>query len=540
MASIGSIESLVVEKKKLSEILGPWAETLRIPVVQREFEWDEEKIKLLIDSIVKSYPVGTVILWETYDQLLNAKITGFNEELKSDGPYRYVIDGQQRLLSLMLLANSWHINRGNEKIKTDPISFNPSTEEFQISSKIGIDVSLLFNASRGRAAALKELSEKYQDYENPLESIGSKISNYELPIYTLKSQKGTPIDPEAISDIFTRINTSGMKLGNLDIFLSFFASAFPSLKELMLERYVELNEIYEDEYPSWEACIRTVFGNLGKNQSRITRKNSFKNTINEVKSEYGDDNETLREIINKSFESIKTGLTIISEELGISSRRFLPSHTVMIPIYKWIFVNNITNLSKVSRDDKNHILKWFLIATVNNYFTTWTERKLEKSLEAIIEKEPFPLDELLKQMNSFHVIDHIDEEEVIRYEATRNTQMLLLAMLHRKGASDWAGHPISSPDKTIQHIFPRELLKENWGREYINSLANLTIINGIVNSKIQDLEPKAYLPKYSRELKSHLIPESPEYWEMDHFESFLDERDELIKKEIGNLMKSLD
>ena len=93
MTQISSIESLVVEKKKISEILGPWIETLRIPVVQREFEWDEERIKLLIDSIVKSYPIGTVILWETYDKLPYSKIVGKEEDHDFEGPYRYVIDG---------------------------------------------------------------------------------------------------------------------------------------------------------------------------------------------------------------------------------------------------------------------------------------------------------------------------------------------------------------------------------------------------------------------------------------------------------------
>ena len=188
MTKIGSIESLVVEKKKISEILGPWIETLRIPVVQREFEWDEDKIKLLVDSIVNSYPIGTIILWETYDEVPYSMIVGDEERNNIDGPFRYVIDGQQRLLSMMLLANSWKISRGGEKIEREPISYNPSSGEFRIGSSIGIPVSLLFNASRGKAAALKDLADKYKDYEKPLESIGSSISNYELPIYTLRSK----------------------------------------------------------------------------------------------------------------------------------------------------------------------------------------------------------------------------------------------------------------------------------------------------------------------------------------------------------------
>ena len=541
MTHISSIESLVVEKKKISEILGPWIETLRIPVVQREFEWDEERIKLLIDSIVKSYPVGTVILWETYDKLPYSKIVGKDEDKDFEGPFRYVIDGQQRLLSLMLLANSWQITRGGESIETEPIAFNPSSREFRIGANIGIPVSLLFNASRGKASALKDLSAKYKDYEEPLESIGSKISNYEIPIYTLKSQRGEPIDPEAISDIFTRINTSGMRLGNLEIFLSFFASAFPSLKELILKRYKELNRRYEDEYPTWEVSIRTVFGNLGKSQSRITRKSFFKNTIREVKEEYVSKESDLEGIINKTFDIIESGLELIKKELGISRRRFMPSHTVMIPVYKWMFVNNLIKLDEVSGQDKKRILRWFLIASVNNYYSNWTERKLDKSLDAINEVGRFPLEELLGQMRSFNIPDKINEDEITTYESTKSSQMLLLSILYKNGASDWAGHPVNDPNITIQHIFPRDMLRRNnWGSEYINTLANLTLINRGVNSQIQDLEPKDYLPKYESEISKHLIPLSKKYWDFGQFEAFIDERDRMLIERIKNIMKSLE
>ena len=541
MVDISSIESLVVEKKKISEILGPWIETLRIPVVQREFEWDEERIKLLIDSIVKSYPVGTVILWETYDKLSYSKIVGKDEDQDFGGPFRYVIDGQQRLLSLMLLANSWQITRGGESIETEPISFNPSSREFRIGANIGIPVSLLFNASRGKTSALKDLSAKYKDYEEPLESIGSKISNYEIPIYTLKSQRGEPIDPEAISDIFTRINTSGMRLGNLEIFLSFFASAFPSLKELILKRYKELNRRYEDEYPTWEVSIRTVFGNLGKSQSRITRKSFFKNTIREVKEEYVSKGSDLEGIINKTFDIIESGLELIKKELGISRRRFMPSHTVMIPVYKWMFVNNLIKLDEVSGQDKKRILRRFLIASVNNYYSNWTERKLDKSLDAINEVGRFPLEELLGQMRSFNIPDKINEDEITTYESTKSSQMLLLSILYKNGASDWAGHPVNDPNITIQHIFPRDMLRRNnWGSEYINTLANLTLINRGVNSQIQDLEPKDYLPKYESEISKHLIPLSKKYWDFGQFEAFIDERDRMLIERIKNIMKSLE
>jgi len=35
-----------------------------LPSFQRQYVWDEDNIKDLIDSIVNNYPIGTIILWK--------------------------------------------------------------------------------------------------------------------------------------------------------------------------------------------------------------------------------------------------------------------------------------------------------------------------------------------------------------------------------------------------------------------------------------------------------------------------------------------
>lgn len=541
MASIGPIESLDVQKKKISEILGPWAESLRIPVVQREFEWQEEDIKALIDSITRSYPVGTIIIWESYEKFPNSKVVGANVKDDQDGPFRYVIDGQQRLISLLLVSNAWQISRGKETIKTEPIAFNPATNDFRIGGNVGIDVSLLMNAAMAKANALKELSNKYSGYESALEYVGSKLSNYELPIYTLKTPKHTEVDPEIIADIFTRINKSGAALGNLQMFLSFFASAFPNLKDTILERYNDLNDNYSDEYPSWEASIRAVFGNLGQSQNRITRIKSFKAVINDIKSNYGGRPEEMKSLVEGSFKAMNCGLSLIKEEFGISNQRFLPSQNVLIPIYKWLFKNKIFSTDKIQKNDKNHILKWFLISSANNYYTSSTNRKLEDSLEIITQGTEFPIDLLLKKMKEEIKTDSIDLEDVINEAANKAKQMLLFSLLYRKGASDWAGHPITSSNVTLQHIFPKNLLSDNYELSHINKLSNLTFINGPLNSELKDKSPEVYLQDFNENLlRQHLIPTERSTWKIENFEEFIQKRDSIIKDEIDEMLHSME
>ena len=40
-----------------------------LPAIQRDFVWEEDKIARLLDSILRDYPVGIALLWETYHPL---------------------------------------------------------------------------------------------------------------------------------------------------------------------------------------------------------------------------------------------------------------------------------------------------------------------------------------------------------------------------------------------------------------------------------------------------------------------------------------
>ena len=38
---------------------------LFVPAFQREYVWKRDDAKKLIDSLIKDYPTGTMLLWET-------------------------------------------------------------------------------------------------------------------------------------------------------------------------------------------------------------------------------------------------------------------------------------------------------------------------------------------------------------------------------------------------------------------------------------------------------------------------------------------
>ena len=44
-------------------------EEVVLPAIQRDFVWSEEKIQKLMDSVLRGYPIGIVLMWETHNNI---------------------------------------------------------------------------------------------------------------------------------------------------------------------------------------------------------------------------------------------------------------------------------------------------------------------------------------------------------------------------------------------------------------------------------------------------------------------------------------
>ena len=75
---------------------------IKIPKFQRNFVWSIEQTAKLLDSILKGYPIGTFILWDTNERLNEIKNIGDLElpDVPEGEKVQYVLDGQQRITSL--------------------------------------------------------------------------------------------------------------------------------------------------------------------------------------------------------------------------------------------------------------------------------------------------------------------------------------------------------------------------------------------------------------------------------------------------------
>jgi hypothetical protein len=122
-------------KKTLEQIN---ANQIYLPVIQRKFVWDEDRVTNLFDSILRGYPIGTFLFWTLKREDANNNIfyrfiknySEFDNYLNELAPFPElrdsiisVLDGQQRLSAIYLALQGTYATRKPHFPKNNPASF---------------------------------------------------------------------------------------------------------------------------------------------------------------------------------------------------------------------------------------------------------------------------------------------------------------------------------------------------------------------------------------------------------------------------------
>ncbi len=106
-----------------------------LPDLQRPFVWKDNKVRELFDSMLKGYPIGYIMLWESPTDYESKKSTiGDNAKTYME-PKELVIDGQQRLTALVAAMFAVKVKDKNFADREIKISYNPLTCEFAVWSQ---------------------------------------------------------------------------------------------------------------------------------------------------------------------------------------------------------------------------------------------------------------------------------------------------------------------------------------------------------------------------------------------------------------------
>lgn len=197
---------------------------IAIPEMQRPFVWDASKVRDLMDSLYRGFPVGYIIVWQ------NPKVK-LKDGTISNGK-KILIDGQQRITAFAAAIMGKKVLNAHYKWKRIVIAFNPLEEKFEVSnsanqksSKWISDIADVFKTSFQSYSFVNEYCKI-----NHIENQGDKINNVIAKLTTVRNNSlgvirlNEDLDIDSVTDIFIRINSKGVVLSQADFAMSKISS----------------------------------------------------------------------------------------------------------------------------------------------------------------------------------------------------------------------------------------------------------------------------------------------------------------------------
>lgn len=198
--------------------------SIAIPEMQRPFVWDSSKVRDLVDSLYKGFPVGYIIVWQNPDVKLK-------DGTKSSGK-KVLIDGQQRITAMAAAIVGQEVLDDHYKWKRISIAFNPVEEKFEVannailkSSKWIPDIAPVLEPAFDTFSFVMEYCQKNEitDQMSQVNNIVNRlrgIQNNSLGGITLAED----LDIDSVTEIFIRINSKGVVLSQADFAMSKISS----------------------------------------------------------------------------------------------------------------------------------------------------------------------------------------------------------------------------------------------------------------------------------------------------------------------------
>jgi hypothetical protein len=204
---------------------------IRIPHFQRDFRWQRQDVVRLFDSIVRGYPVGSLLLWRRPAPKQLIKLGALDLEAPQMDTARWVVDGQQRIKSLASALIP--------EASLDPrfsLAYNLKEDEFVprpvVDEPTTIPLPIIFN--------LTHILQWFQKYPEALEyveranEITQTLRQFQIPAYEVVQN-----DVRVLQDIFDRMNNYGKRLSRAEIFSALFADDEAVTDRLTFDKIAE-------------------------------------------------------------------------------------------------------------------------------------------------------------------------------------------------------------------------------------------------------------------------------------------------------------
>jgi len=590
-----TMQKYAVNQQLISTLLS-WVQSgeIAIPEIQRPFVWESTKVRNLMDSLYKGYPIGYIITWKNPDTKLKDGTTSIGRKI--------VIDGQQRITAMRAgILGLKVVNKRYKEIRII-IAFNPVTEEFATKTPaIEKDPIWISDISKvlSKEDEILDFVEKYLEL-NPI--VDKKLVQKNIQkLFQIKNRQigvidlDDSLDIETVTDIFVRINSEGVVLSQADFAMSKIASNetydgamlrkcidyfshlcessdfYKRLSEVdtkftATKYYPKLswvsNENIDLYVPDYNDILRVAFTSKFQ-RGRLSDLVSLLSGRNFETREFQED------IVRDSFNTLSDGVlefvnetdfkrfVMIIRSAGFIDQTLIRSQNVLNFAYILYLVLRRENYKP--EEIETYVRKWFVMSILTKRYSGSPESAFDYDVKRITNGK-FP--NFLQEVESASLSEAFWTASIVQSLDTSVASSpyynVFLASQVKANNRGFLSKDITITDLInhrgdIHHIFPRDYLKKNGlTKSKYNQIANYVYMQSEINIKVGNKAPIEYfneileqiktgstlyggilnMDDLKRNLAENCVPESVQTMNIEQYEDFLKERRILIAQKI--------
>jgi hypothetical protein len=353
---------------------------IRVPDFQRAYVWREDQMTDLFDSVVKSYPIGSLFFWSTEEDHATSNKIGPIEQppRRAGASMQLILDGQQRLTTLVGVLRAsenapreWQVFYDPELRRFCHPAADGTVEVHWVAVSNLTDTIKILNASK----RLMEADEKKaRSWIPQLEVVARALAGYKVPIIEyIDNNLGSAVE------VFSRLNQKGSKItadqlvsaltyreaddGGRTFRLADYIDELVSLIETMGFGTIDRTFVLRCVLAAADMDIyRTNWSSLGKELRE--------------KSEQG-----LPAAVEQARRGLKRAVKFL-RQLGVHNQRLLPYGMQLVALCA--FFGRCRNPSK---SQVELLTKWFWVSSFSAWFGSSNpsqERRLIEELRDVI------------------------------------------------------------------------------------------------------------------------------------------------------------
>ncbi|WP_311523029.1 DUF262 domain-containing protein [uncultured Corynebacterium sp.] len=560
---------------------------IQLPDFQRQYKWDEERVRQILVTVLRGHPMGVVMLLETGNDQVRFKprpVEGTDVQDKEPG--YLLLDGQQRLTSLTqaltgdgvvhtkdargkLLDRRFFINIADALADPDRVEdaviavpadgimkknfdrdvvLDLSTTEKQYENGY-FPLNLLYSSAGTRWLM------KHPDNDVALEFLDTYVqraSQYQIPAIELDKET----DKAAVATVFEKVNIGGLPLNVFELLTAVFAGDGSYYAETgedfrLNDDWVETKKLW-NEYPVLKKVENTDFlqavtmlSSLKKQQAappeqrKVAVTAKREDVLRLTLEDYLEWRDPLREAFLWTARFLA--------DLHVFTARDIPYQKQLVPLAAIkVVLGQDADLHSV----RAQLVRWYWSGVFGELYGSAIETRFARDLEMVpawCKDETSPAPRTVTDANFV--------ESRLHSMRTRNSAAYkgVMALLMANNSKDWMEDKMfgavqyKDMSVDIHHIFPQAWCnKNNIDDEHRESIVNKTMLSARTNRVIGGVAPSSYVGKIERTakiaeaeldelLRPHLV--DPQALRSDDFDTFFATRREalcqLVESAIG-------